>query len=191
MKRLIIALGLCFIMIAVMAVPAMAAAPKTLTFTTGLTDNLLPVEGTLAGGFRIIVGTIPPSGLHDLTMVNPIATPALKDGMYAFYLKSTGPEKAALMSYFADPLKGWPPEYLAQMHSEVVGGSPFFYLKADAGKYSLVDGFAYELSGGLVYNTLRIDDDYPVGTYIYKGHLKGSNNVLLQVTVTLNVVDTP
>jgi hypothetical protein len=164
----------------------LAVAGPAPTFTTGLSSDI-PVAGTLAGGFSITLGGAP-GVFHDLTLVSPSATPALKDGMYPFRLRSTGAQKHLLWDYFA--AKGWPADYNRQIHREVAGGAPFFYLKAEGGVYTLVDGFSYALFGTTA-QTLRIDDDYPVGTYIYKGHLKGADHALLQITVRLTVAAQP
>jgi hypothetical protein len=48
-----------------------------------------------------------------------------------------------------------------------------------------VDGFKKALLG--ISDSLLIDDDYPVGTYVYKGTLKGTNDATLDITVTLRV----
>ena len=183
MKKIITTLTLSLALVALLATPAMAAA-KTLTFTTELACNPIgTINGDLENGF-----TLETTGTDDLiylTLSNTVADPGLRDGMYAFSLKARGPQKAELKNYFA--AKEWPyPEYYRQINAEIAGGLPFFYLKADAGNYSLVDGFAYALEG--IEIPLRINDDYPEGTYVYKGHLKGSNNALLQVIVTLEVV---
>ena len=181
MKRIVLILAIALVLIGVIAAPAMADKPL-LTFETALADDLGGVSGTLADGFTLVTARTP--GLfHQLTLTDTTVDPGLKDGMYAFYLQAQGPQKAALKDYFA--LKGWPSEFLAQIKTEITGGSPFFYLKADGGEYTLVDGFMWELFG--VEQTLKIDDDYPIGTYEYKGHLKATNNALLQVVITLEV----
>ena len=185
MKKILTTLAVCLVLVALMAMPVMAAGPKTLTFDTGLKCDDTTITGNLADGFTIVCDGSNDS-LLEIELDNPVATPALKDGMYAFSLKAQGPQKAILKSYFAAKL-GWTPEMYRQINAQIAGGLPFFYLKADNNTYTLVDGFVYGLSGDDTV-TLRINDDYPVGTYVYKGHLKGENNALLQVTVTLTVV---
>jgi hypothetical protein len=185
MKKILTTIALCLALVALMATPVMAA-PKTLTFSTELTcTSPGTITGNLEEGFTLTT-TADTDTLLYITLDNTIATPDLRDGMYAFSLKAQGPQKAELKSYFA--AKEWPyPEYYRQINAEIAGGLPFFYLKFDGDSYSLVDGFVYGISGDDT-TTLRINDDYPVGTYVYKGHLKGSNNALLQVTVNLEVV---
>jgi hypothetical protein len=179
MKKVVFLLAIAVVLIAVMAAPALAAKPL-LAFNPGLSSNI-PIVGTLATGFSTTLGGT--AGVfHDISLTNSGATPAIKNGMYAFSLKAEGPQKASLSDYFS--AKGLPEAWYDQIRSEIVGGSPFFYLKADNGAYSLVDGFSYAVFG-TTFQTLRIDDDYPAGTYVYKGHLKAENGALMQVDVTL------
>jgi hypothetical protein len=81
-----------------------------------------------------------------------------------------------------------------QINNEITGASTFFYLNAASGNYSLVDNFKQTLASTLglsaPYN-LTVDDDYPVGTYVYTGTLTGTNEGTLPVTVTLIVIRTP
>jgi len=185
MKKLILASAVVLVLVALTAIPAMAA-PKTLTFETGLYCTAPgTVSGDIAGGF--IVTTTGTDTLIAFAFYNPSVF-SLKDGMYAFHLKAKGPQKAELKSYFAE--KEWPfPEWYRQINAEIAGGLPFFYVKVSGGLPNLVDGFVYGLEG--IGSNLRINDDYPVGTYVYKGHLKGSNGALLQVEVTLTVERAP
>jgi hypothetical protein len=190
MKKIMISLVLCLAMVGLIAAPAMAAPPKP-TFTTGLLDGTTPLIGTLASGFALVTGggAYPGTPMHVLTLNNPIATPPLKDGMYAFFLKAKATQQTKLITYFAT--KGWPSNYYAQIVSEIKGISPFFYLTAAGGVYSLVDGFKWALGLGPGDPSnpypLTIDDDYPIGTYLYKGLLKSNTNSPLQVNLTLIV----
>ena len=154
-----------------------------LTFNTGLNSDSTALSGSLASGFTIQTGNT--NGMHILTLANPVATPALANGNYAFKLVASTSQQAALTAYFA--AKGWPTNYITQISSEIAGTTPFFFLNAAGGVYTLGDGFTYGLGGG--YSApLRIDDDYPAGTYVYTGTLTGSNGATLPVTVTLIVM---
>jgi hypothetical protein len=186
MRRLILALGLCLVLIAVMAVPAMADAQQKLTFDTGLVSQPInAVSGSLASGFTI---TTSDGGFYYLFLDNPVASPALADGYYGFTLKAnnakTNPQKDILYKYFADKL--WPdPAWYTQINKEINGSTPFFYVKALGGTYTLVDAFVYSIFG--VDAPLKIDGDYPTGTFVYMGQLKAVNNAPQMVTVTLTV----
>jgi hypothetical protein len=187
MKKLVFVLAIAVVFLGVMAAPAMAKPhmdKPILKFTTGLQSDI-PIKGTLHSGFHMTVGGVPGT-FHDLTLVDTLATPALKDGLYPFYLDGHKRyQKATLSAYFA--AKGWPAEYLAQIDAQIAGTSPFFYLKAEGGVYTLVDGFSYALSAGTDIRTLRIDDDYPAGCYVYTGKLEGDNGAHRYIAVKLTV----
>ena len=188
MKKLIIAAVLSTILVAIMVTPAMAGHPQKVDFTTGLAVDLgsATISGDLETGFTIIVsGT--PGGTNVIILDEPSSTPPLMDGMYGFTLKANAAQKNILYDYFA--AKGWPDEWYPQINKEVVGATPYFFLKAYGGNYSLVDSFkltalGYDPSDAV----LTIDDDYPEGTYIYMGQLKGANNEPLNLKIILNVV---
>jgi len=72
--------------------------------------------------------------------------------------------------------------YQTQIVNEVNGNVPFFYLDTPN---DLVDGFKYSL--GISPTLLTINDNYPIGTYVYTGTLLGTNNAVLHITITLIV----
>jgi hypothetical protein len=185
MKKLILALGLCLILITLLAVPAMAGPSKKIAFTTGLSSDGVTLEGSLDAGFKYVGGGDAVK-LNDIKLVSPTADPALTNGMYAFYLKpnQSTASTAQLKAYFA--AKGWGQDYLNQINAEIDGIAPFFYLKATSGSYSLVDGFVYAVSNQTVEVTLRINDDYPAGLYFYTGTLTNANGDF-DITVKLKV----
>jgi len=156
---------------------------RSLAFNTGITSDGTSLAGTLATQFTIVTTRSNSAPAHVLALTGTTSTPALTDGSYAFTLQATSSQKTALTNYFA--AKGWPSNYLTQIGTEINGTSPFFYLKALGGSYSLVDGFKSALS--ISPATLTIDDNYPIGTYIYTGTLSGSNGATLPITVTLVV----
>ena len=181
MKKLIIAFGLCLIIVSVMAVPAMAK--PNVAFNTGLAIDGKDLLGSLDAGYKFVTGGT--DALLDATLVNPTATPALANGMYPFFLNTNPAEKAKLTAYFADKT-GWPQAYLDQITAEIDGTAPFFYLNAAGGVYTLVDGFVWGVSSGTVVTTLRINDDYPAGLYTYRGTLTnadGNFNVQVKLKV--------
>jgi hypothetical protein len=195
MKRLILALLLCSVIVALIATPAMAAK-STLTFTTTL-GGYGAISGTLEDGFTLIT-TGQPGQQTQIWLIDQTATPGLADGYYGFYLKANNSQKTTLTNYFAN--KKWSnPAWYTQINNEINGKAPFFYIVNDSDLLNepynydcpiyMADGFMKD-----IYNVdtfLTIDDDYPVGTYVYKGQLKGSNKTTLMVTVTLTVVRGP
>jgi hypothetical protein len=182
MKKIILILVLVLTLGNLISSPVAAASPK-LTFTTGLASDGVALSGSLLWGFNVQDGGTP-GVMHTLTLNNPVAIPNLTDGDYGFYLKAAPWQVHALTSYFA--AKGWSdPAWYTQINAEITGTSPFFYLHAQSGVYSLVDGFRFALFGGTP--ALTIDDDYPSGFYMYAGQLKGINNAVLNLFVKLNV----
>ena len=169
MKKILIALVLCIVMVGIIAVPAMAK--PNVAFNTGLKIAGNPLLESLDAGYKFVTrGT---DALFDATLVYSSASQPLSNGRYPFYLNTNPAEKAKLTAYFE--AKGWPQEYLAQIAREIDGTDPFFYLKAADGDYTLVDGFVYAMSGKTVEVTLRINNDYPAGLYTYKGTLTNAD----------------
>jgi hypothetical protein len=178
-KKILITVVLCLVMVGLMAAPVMAK--PNVAFDTGFEIGGATLAGSLDAGFKFVPGAT--DALLDAKLVAPTATPALADGMYPFYLRTNMPEAAKLTAYFA--AKGWPQVYLDQIAAEINGTKAFFYLKAANGVYTLVDGFVYGLSGG-TGTTLRINDDYPSGNYMYTGTLKNVDG-LFGLNVKLKV----
>lgn len=190
----LLALTLSVAMLVATVVPVLAATPVKLTFTTGLLCNGLPVLGSLDAGFELFTSfyTNDPDGLLNMTLASPKSDPNIENGLYPFFLQSNPAEKAILMAYFeakwkesSDPTEQ---AYLTQITAEINGDEPFFYLKADSGVYSLVDGFVYGLTGSEA-QTLRINNDYPTRNYMFTGELTGTNEAVLPLSVKLKVYE--
>lgn len=159
----------------------------TLAFNTGITSDGVSLPGTLVAGFTIATGGA--AGMHVLGLAGTVSTPNLIIGSYAFYLTPSVPQTASLEAYFGAK-SGWSSGWESQINSEITGSAPFFFLKYDGTNYSLVDNF--KLTENLMSPyPLTIDDDYPVGTYVYTGILTGTNGGFLPVTVTLTVTRMP
>ena len=158
----------------------------TLTFDTGITFGGSSVATTIANPVTITTDGTAVQSTLDVT--GTVATPDLVANDYGFILDADAGQRAALQTYFTGKVGSVGPMF-NQINSEITGGSPFFYLNAtgtgDAQTYSLVDGFQKGLDQG--DKPLVLDNDYPVGTYVYKGTLTGSNTATLPVTVTLVV----
>jgi hypothetical protein len=162
----------------VVSVAGPVAAAKPTQFTTGLvigptTETEAPAAGSYNGGFLIPTtgvsdGSYVWMGIAD-TVANPDLTTlsgsaAVADGVnYPFYLKAGAGQQAALVAY------------LDQIKAEIAGTVPFFYLNrwpenpcncnVNNG-YETWDAFSYWLNrAGNI--SLRVDNDYPVGTYLY------------------------
>jgi hypothetical protein len=186
MKKLILALALCLVLVVLMAAPVAAAVPKPpkLTFDTHITSDGYALPGNLHGHFTIKTNGVP--GLqHVIGLTKTKATPQLADDDYALTLQADASQQTTLTTYFS-AMPWWAdPAMQAQMAAEIAGTTPFFFLRAVGGVYSLVDNFRQTLG---LPPVLTIDDDYPTGTYVYTGTLTGNNTATLDVTVTLVVV---
>jgi hypothetical protein len=134
---------------------------------TGVSRQLLDITsdqkiiGNINGAILHIAGT---QSSHELGVAN--VAPPIADGKYAFKLQASPAQQAALTAYFGAKA-GWTAPMLAQIALEISGSDPFFYLKATAGTYILIDRFKEAMGMGEL--PLVIDDDYPVGIYNYSG----------------------
>ena len=216
MRRILVALSAAALTIAI-ATPVLAAKPAkpaTLTFDTHLTRTLdgqiwTNIPGNVKSGFLFVTGG-DSNVAYTIGTSNTNAKPGLEwpldantpGGGIPFYLAST---TADLTSYFA--AKGWPQQYLDQINAEIAGDAPFFVLQNAGNGYWLGDGFKNPIyglgcfpdaDGNPIYdgvcvfppgmNGVTIDDDYPVGTYVYSGHLVGTNGATLDLEIKLTVV---
>jgi hypothetical protein len=185
-------------LVCLVAAPAVAAKPN-LVFHTKVTSTTGDVTVTLPGNSQSWMtlrtgGQAGPASWHTLGLTQTKANPGLEGDEYPFYLVSS---TADLADYFADKV-GWPDDFRDQIAAEIAGDAPFFILTYDGTTYGLVDGFHRGLSpiGGWTgydygftgFEPLVIDDDYPVGRYVYEGTLVGTNDAELLVTITLRVV---
>jgi hypothetical protein len=163
--------------------------PVSLTYTTTLTADSVALPGSLSTNFTLATNGVTSNPTHPLGLTGTSET-GLVDGIYGFKLNAAQSQETALTAYFAAK-SGWTQAMETQIVSEIQGSSPFFYLNVTGGVSTLVDGFKFEQ--GITPTTLTIDDDYPVGTYIYNGTLQGvtgSNPSTLPITVTLIVART-
>ena len=69
------------------------------------------------------------------------------------------------------------------------GVEPMFYLVSDGTDYSLIDGFEY--LSGMVENPLKINGDYPTGTYTFTGTVQGVYCVSDLISISLEVYPCP
>jgi hypothetical protein len=192
MKRVLAAMTAALLMVTLASGAALAVKPGQ-QFTTTLTVGASVATETAAvgsynGGF--FVPTNGDGGFVYLGITNTTAKPDLAPGIYPFYLRAGTTQKAALTAYFA--AKGWTdPTWYTQINAEIAGTAPFFYLTFDGSAYSIFDGFTYALGGGVA--PLRVDNNYPTGTYLYTATLNRLNaQVKMKVyrALTLPTIDT-
>ncbi len=152
--------------------------PGPVLLSADITSDTIKI-GDLNGANLHITGT---QNFHTLDVANvSVNNPPLADGRYAFYLQANAAQQTALINYFTNTI-GLTGIMLTQITSEINGASPFFYLKAAGGVYSLVDGFQYALTS--TDQPLVINDNYPLGSYTYSGMVNAQ-----AIVVTLNVVN--
>ena len=180
MKRLLAAMTAALMLVSLGSSAALAAKPTPAqTFTTTLNVNQQPAAGSYNAGFFVPTTGIAGPPFVQVDINQAFATPPLAEGLYPFYLKAGTGQKAALTAYF-DAKFGpdsatYVPAYWAQITAEIAGTAPFFYLHrlAEEGAYALVDGFSFDLLG--TTPPVRVDNDYPTGTYLYVATLNGLN----------------
>ena len=183
MKKIILGFILALAVVGMIATPAMAAK---ISFDTNLVKLSGPgtVSGSLENGFTLTTFGAPNLKTY-LQLAGATADPDLADGYYGLTLKANASQKKPLYNYFAD--KAWSdPTWYTQINKEIVGCTPFLYLKAEGGQYELVDAFIKAIFD--IDSPFAIDDDYPEGTYIVQGLLKGEDNSPLMLKVSLTVV---
>jgi hypothetical protein len=160
-----------------------------LTFNTDITG----LTGSLASGFTLATnGVAGTASTHVISLSAPASTGLASStgNGYAFTLTQNATQTTTLETYFSAKA-GWTPAMETQIDSEITGSSPFFYLTYDGTNYALVDAFKLWLGSAYSPYPVTIDDDYPIGTYVYTGTLQGvtdSSPATLPITVTLQVI---
>ena len=191
MRRFIAVLS-AIALVLVLAVPAMAAKPN-LTFVTHLTQDGAQLGGNQTSGFVVVTSGVP-GGMYTLGLTKTNANPGLETGIWPFYLDISSVQQDVLSAYFWakwGPGSGhYIPAYWNQIELQIDGTVPFFYVAYGGLGYevSLADGFTYALSGGTIFDNLRMDTDYPVGTYTYTGALTGTNGFVRDFSIVMTVV---
>ena len=102
-----------------------------------------------------------------------------------FYLNEfSDPATAFWSAKQGDPVNAaWAPV----MQKILDGELPMFFLKSEGDNYSLVDGLQYALYSGSVQNPLRLNGNYPEGTYSFTGDVHSLNCALEDFTISLKV----
>jgi hypothetical protein len=185
MSRLI-AVACSLVLVCLLAAPVLAAK-SNLQFNTKLSvtteDGTVLLPRNSKAGFRLDIAGPggDPSFLYELGVYNSRANPGLDDNSYPFYLEVSSSTQTALKDYF--DAKGWPSAWYPQIYGQIEGDLPFFYLESASDTYALIDAFKEWL--GQTDPPLVLNDDYPLGTYVYQGTLTGSNDAELDVVITL------
>ena len=151
------------------------------------TDNLSwdPVNGNLNTGFILELNSS--INYYYIDVQYGSSNVALKQGMYGFNITSYPSD---FFDYWND--KGVnsgasPGSWQAHMYDIINGLSPTFYLNVDANQdLSIVDGLNYDFNG--VIDTLRVNGDYPLGSYSYEGTIESEDDDTSQISVDTDFV---
>lgn len=160
---------------------------QTLTLRQSTDElNWSPVDGDLAAGF--VLELTPTVGYHYLDVDQAIPATALQAGISGFYL-ITDTVPPGFYDYWAgrgvvDGATGWQ----AFMWEIINGRAPMFYLENSAGSFSLLDGLQYALG---VEEHLRVDGEYPTGSYGFTGVIYDRCGITDTVEVQLALVRKP
>ena len=142
------------------------------------------VAGDLAGGYTVALDGLPASWPY-LDVASLTANRTLADGYYGFALGQAGLPANWLTYWAARGVDASATGWQGQMWQIINGNAPIFFLKVSGGgSYMLVDGLGKAL--GQPDDFLRVNGDYPLGTYSYSGSVSdtvgGSANVTAQMT---------
>ncbi|MBN1145860.1 MAG: hypothetical protein JXA78_01290, partial [Anaerolineales bacterium] len=133
-------------------------------------DLLLPLSG-------FALDLDPAEDFYYLNVTELFTTKELAEGLHEFYLV-TDNLPGGFEAYWNNKMAGWPTEMKDLALDIIQGNAPIFYLKVTAGAppaFMLVDGFQYLLYAGLE-KYLRVDGDYPLGSYMYRGKLRDAGD---------------
>jgi uncharacterized repeat protein (TIGR01451 family) len=157
-------------------------------------DPLIPwadVPGNLHDNFTMpldpkILGD--PTRFYYLDAPSIISNRVLNPDNYAFYLDQVD-LPAGFIDYWA--AKGVDAdatnEVLVLLYNIITGNSPMFYLQVSETGTRLVDGFKLDYEG--VTDYLRVNRDYPLGTYRFTGSINDKNLTPLAVSVSITFID--
>ncbi len=140
------------------------------------------VAGDLAGGYTMELD--PAQAWYYLDVASLTANRTLADGYYGFTLGQTGLPAGWLAYWAAKGVVKGAPGWQGVMWQIINGTAPIFYLKVSSGSFMLVDGLGHAL--GQPDDFLRVNGDYPLGTYSYSGSVAdtvgSSATVMAQMT---------
>ena len=152
-----------------------------------------PIIGNLTTGYSMVLDPVNPYEYLDIATMT--ATPALADGMHAFYFDAFRAPDGFFDYWAAQGVVADAAGWQGLMWSIISGDAPMFYLNAASGVYSLVDGFQYQFDGTIA--PLRVNGDYPLGTYHFGGYVNEGIadeeylNIQITFTKTATVSVTP
>jgi hypothetical protein len=176
------AIGLIFVVIAILSLAALSCANATPRFLKQLklmssTDAVVwsHIPGNQVSDFKLKLDSNVEYFYIDVMSLKPLKP--IDDGSYGFTVEN--PASAEWVAFWISKGADQSGALWQQILYKISQGiSPIFYLKVDAGEYMLLDGFWYTLGSE---EHLRVDGDYPLGTYTYNGIIMGE---LLEMQIT-------
>lgn len=161
---------------------------------TPVLDPLIPwadVPGNLQDNFALaldpkILGD--PTRFYYLDAPSIISNRVLNPDNYAFYLDQDDLPVGFFEYWAAKGVKADATnDALVLLYSIITGNSPMFYLQVSGTGTRLVDGFKLDFEEATEY--LRVNRDYPLGTYSFSGSIKDKNLTPLDVSVSITFID--
>jgi hypothetical protein len=142
------------------------------------------VTGNLTGGYTVELDGVAASWTY-LDVASLTANRTLADGSYAFTLVQEGLPGGWLTYWAVKGVAAGATGWQGQMWQIINGNAPIFYLKvsAEGGSYMLVDGLGRALSQPDDF--LRVNGDYPPGTYGYTGSVSDTVGSSASVTAKM------
>jgi hypothetical protein len=158
-----------------------------MVYWTSDNPTLKGVPGNQVSGFKLTLnGNTDPNFWYYLNIkfLKPSSGEPLPAGVYMFYLtppstadeafwfywQAKGVTLANFMAHISDPVPTWPWQSFMWLIIHGFGAHtlPMFGLYSDgAGNYELRDGLVHFASGSTVVSPLRLNGDYPKGTYTF------------------------
>lgn len=163
-----------------------------LRYATDLTEdpvNWTHVPGNEVSGFKLCLDPTVEYYYLDIMKLRLYPLQSLGDDYYPFYVDTT----SLSAEYIADwqaKIATFPAEWQERATDIFLDGTaPIFYLKVEAGVFSLVDGFQrdiYPADG--TDRPLRVNGDYTLGTYNYVTHVE-DDGLELSMTMTFRTCE--
>ena len=143
--------------------------------------------GSLSGGFTMQID--PGETYYYLDVDSLVVNRPLANDLYPFYL-DTASLPADFYTYWeargvtASASGGW-----EEIMWDIINGDvPMFFLKVESTSYDLVDGLQYVASGGTLEAPLRVNGDYPLGTYSFEGVVEDESGCPDDIVVAITFI---
>ena len=156
----------------------------TLDYNNTFDPTWYDVSGDLENGFSLALNSS--INYYYLDTDTVTTNMDLETGYYGFYVNPSEQN----FTYWANKgvYEGCSGSWEPYMWDIINGSSPIFYLKVGSGQnFMLVDGLQYQIGQG--DQPLRVNGDYPLGTYHYNGTVTGidgneSDPIIVEMTFT-------